>query len=171
VSTRMMPSSSTGVACACSGELTKGGEAGATGPPTRASLPVCRVRPVLVEGMGGCCWPSMGLERGEGVRGGLEEEVRRWKRLPDALKVGMSRDRRRPRAPAAVLVVEDDDEEEEGVGMGMGMCSSAGCSRRDMVTQGEGGWSSDNGGGEEDGRGKKEGRGRKDGSGEGKARG
>jgi hypothetical protein len=167
-----MPSSSTGVACACSGELTKGGEAGATGPPTRGSLrPASRVRPALVEGMGGCCWASMGLERGEGVRGGLEDEVRRWKRLPDALKVGMSRDRRRPRAAAVLVVVDEDDEEDEaGVGIGMGMCSSAGCSRRAIVNQRERVGSSDGDGDEADAEERRQSGGRNDGREEGKAR-
>jgi len=68
-----------------------------------------------------------GLECGEGVRGGLEEDVRRWKRLPDAVKVGTSRERPRPRVAAAAEEEDDDDDAaEDSAEVGMGICSSGG---------------------------------------------
>ena len=125
-STRMMPSSSTaGVVWACSGEWTKGGESGATGPPTMEvgwRVRTGRASAGPVDGAG----PS-GLECGEGVRGGLEEDVRRWKRLPDAVKVGTSRERPRPRVAAAAEEEDDDDDAaEDSAEVGMGICSSGG---------------------------------------------
>jgi hypothetical protein len=85
---------------------------------------------VLVEGTG--LLVESVLVRGEGVRGGLDPEVRRWKRLPVAVKVGTSLERRRPRDAAEAEV-------DEAAEVGMGMCSPAGGgSRWAIVREGRG---------------------------------
>jgi hypothetical protein len=60
---------------------------------------------------------ASGLERGDGVRGGLETEFRGLKKFVCVVKVGRSLERRRPRAAA-----EGDD----AAGVGIGICSSGG---------------------------------------------
>ena len=54
-----------------------------------------------------------GLERGDGVRGGLERDVRVWKKFGWVGNTGMSLERRRPKTE----VGEEDDA--AGVGIGI----------------------------------------------------
>lgn len=60
---------------------------------------------------------ASGLERGDGVRGGLETEFRGLKKFVCVVKVGRSRERRRPSAAA---------EGDTAAGVGIGICSSGG---------------------------------------------
>ena len=64
-----------------------------------------------------------GLERGDGVRGGLEMDVRGWKKFGWVVNAGMSLERRRPRTEAGEV-------EDVAAGVGIGICSSGGGSCR-----------------------------------------
>jgi len=66
-----------------------------------------------------------GLERGDGVRGGLETDVRGWKKFGWVVNAGMSLERRRPRT--------ETGEEEDAAGVGIGICSSGGGSCRPII--------------------------------------
>jgi hypothetical protein len=66
-----------------------------------------------------------GMERGDGVRGGLEMDVRGWKKFGWVVNAGMSLERRRPRTEAGDV--------EDGAGVGIGICSSGGGSCRPII--------------------------------------
>jgi hypothetical protein len=66
-----------------------------------------------------------GMERGDGVRGGLEMDVRGWKKFGWVVNAGMSLERRRPRTEAG--------EVEDGAGVGIGICNSGGGSCRPII--------------------------------------
>ena len=66
-----------------------------------------------------------GLERGDGVRGGLATDARGWKKFGWVVNAGISLERRRPRTEAG-------EAEEVVAGVGIGIWSSGGGSCRPM---------------------------------------
>lgn len=73
---------------------------------------------------------ASGLDRGDGVRGGLEMDARGWKKFGWVVNVGMSLERRRPRTEAG-------EAEDVAAGVGIGIWSSGGGSCRPIFVTGE----------------------------------